>query len=778
MGPAAGWCVRNRGPGRFLRAQRVRVTGVVQGVGFRPYVWVLARRYALSGWVRNNASGVDIAIEGADEDVDRFLNALRGGGPPRAQVHSVDAEPTASPGCAGFEIRASRNEPDAALPVSADLATCDACLAEMRDPDDRRYRYPFLNCTDCGPRYTIVRDIPYDRSRTTMGAFSMCDACRREYEDPADRRFHAQPVACPACGPHAWLEVGDARGPERGDAIAETRARLARGEIVAVKGLGGFHLACDATNATAVARLRERKHREEKPLALMSRDRVTVERFAAVSECAAGLLESVARPVVLLPARAGSAIAEAVAPGRREHGFMLAYTPLHHLLLEPAPDAPDVLVMTSANLTDEPIVYRNADARARLGTVADAILLHDRSIHVRADDSVVAEYRGRPYPFRRARGYAPLPVRLPFDGPHVLAFGGDLKNTFCVTRGDQALLGHHIGDLEHYENTRALDEAIDHYERLFRVTPAVIAHDLHPDYQATRRALERATRDACPAIAVQHHHAHVAAVMAEHGLPRGSRVIGVAFDGTGYGMDGTIWGGEFLVAGYAGFERAAHLDPVPLPGGDAAVTRPYRTALGCLWHAGIEWTPDLAPVRAASDDERALLASQLRANVNVPRSSGAGRLFDAVSALLGVCQRSSYEAQAASELEAIATREETGGYAFAIRDGVVDPVPALRAVVEDIRRGVPTPNAAARWHRGTAMMVRTVCGRLRETHQLGRVALTGGVWQNRLLLGLAADGLVEDGFEVLVHEHVPANDGGLALGQAVVAIEAMRGREG
>ncbi|MCP3903105.1 MAG: carbamoyltransferase HypF [Planctomycetes bacterium] len=753
-----------------MNAQRVHVTGVVQGVGFRPYVWTLARRHALSGWVRNSSSGVDIALEGADDDLGRFLTELEAGGPPQARIDTIDAAPAPSAGYTGFEILESKHEPDVALPVAADLATCGDCLAEMRSPADRRHRYPFINCTNCGPRYTIVRDIPYDRARTTMAGFEMCPDCRREYDDPADRRFHAQPVACPACGPQVWLEVDGRRESEGDDAVRATRARLAAGEVVAIKGLGGFHLACDATSPAAVARLRERKHREEKPLALMAADLDAVARHAVVSDAAADMLGSVARPVVLLPARAPSSIAPEVAPGRREHGFMLPYTPLHHLLLEPEAGFPEVLVMTSANLTDEPIVHRNDAARARLASIADAMLLHDRPIHVRADDSVVAEWRGRPYPFRRARGYAPLPVRLPFAGPRVLAFGGDLKNTFCLTRDRHALLGHHIGDLEHHENTCALEEAIEHYERLFRISPEVVAHDLHPDYHSTRRALERGGRDGLRTVAVQHHHAHVASCMAEHGLDRDERVLGVSFDGTGYGPDGTIWGGEFLVAGYRDFERVCHLEAVGLPGGDAATRRPYRIALSWLRHAGVAWTPDLAPVREADDDELALLESQLRSGVNVPRSSGAGRLFDAVSSLLGICHRASYEAQAASELEAAAAPAETGSYPFTVIGDVVDPAPAIGAIVEDLRRGVAAPIASARFHRGLAMMTRDVCRRLRDAHGLARVALTGGVWQNRLLLGLAVELLVDEGFEVLLHEHVPANDGGLALGQAVVAI--------
>jgi hydrogenase maturation protein HypF len=638
-------------------------------VGFRPFVWTLADRRGLRGWVRNDSSGVEIAVEGVATDVAAFLDALRNGAPPLARIDAVEVEDRAPDGHERFEILPSRAEEGAALPVSPDVATCDACLAEMRDPRDRRHRYPFLNCTDCGPRFTIVRDIPYDRPRTTMASFEMCDDCRAEYDDPADRRYHAQPVACPACGPHLRLEVNGRLVASRDDALAEARARLAAGEVLAVKGLGGFHLACDATSADAVARLRRRKHREEKPLALMARGLEVIERFAVLDETTRSLLTSGARPVVLVPARPGTPIAPQVAPHRREHGFMLPYTPLHHLLLESDGEVPEVLVMTSANLTDEPIVYRNDDAASRLADVADAFLVHDRPIHMRTDDSVIAPVHGAAYFFRRSRGYAPLPVPLPLPAGHLLAVGGELKNAFCVTRDGQAFMSHHIGDLEHLENWRALEEGLDHYERLFRIRPEAIVHDLHPDYHATRLARERAEAAGLPAVEVQHHHAHITACMADNGLAADARVIGVSFDGTGYGTDGAIWGGELLIADYASFARPLHLMYCPLPGGDAATRHPHRIALSWLREAGIAWEQDLACTRATRAEELDLLESQLRAGINTPSTSSMGRLFDAVASLAGVCHHASYEAhRRRRRSRRVPARHRRDGHRRAARD--------------------------------------------------------------------------------------------------------------
>ncbi len=758
----------------MVTGRRLHITGVVQGVGFRPHVFALAARWNLAGWVRNSSSGVDIVVEGVPDAVEAFVDNLRAGGPPLARIDSVAVEECPAEGLSGFTILASLEEAGAYLPVSPDMATCPDCLREMRDPADRRHRYPFINCTNCGPRFTIVRDIPYDRPKTTMSGFPMCPECAAEYANPLDRRFHAQPIACPACGPRIRLERDGAATVWDEAALAETRARLAAGEIVAVKGLGGFHLACDASSVSAVRTLRQRKHREGKPFALMANDVETIARHAVVTPAARELLESPERPVLLLPRTVASSLAEDVAPARNRLGFMLPYTPLHHLLLEPAAGYPEVLVMTSGNLSDEPIAYEEEDARHRLGSIADAYLLHDRPIHVRCDDGVAAEFRGKVTFGRRSRGVAPLPVRLPFPTAPLLAVGGELKNVFCLCRDDRAFLSHHIGDLEYLETLRSFTSGIEHFERLFRIHPQAIAHDLHPDYQSTRYARERAEREGIPVIPVQHHHAHAASCMADHGLPEDARVIGVCFDGTGYGTDGAIWGGEFLVADYRDFERALHLSYVPLPGGDAAIRKPYRAALSWLRQAGVPWAEDLAPVRATETGELAVLDAQLAQGLNAPPTSSMGRLFDAVAAIAGFSPRITYEGQAACELEAAASPTERGAYAFDLGDTAIDAAPVVRAVVADMRRGVPVDLVAARFHNGVAAMVVDACARLRETTGLNQIALSGGVWQNLLLLERTVQGLESAGFQALIHHQVPANDGGLALGQAAVAAARLR----
>ncbi len=761
-----------------MGARRFHITGVVQGVGFRPFVWGLADRLGLTGWVRNDAAGVNLVVEGGAAALDDFRRGLREEAPPLAEIDRIEETPAESEGRADFVIVHSEDQDGAYLPVAADVATCDDCLRELADPADRRHRYPFLNCTNCGPRYTIVRNIPYDRPQTTLADFELCADCAAEYEDPSDRRFHAQPVACPACGPRIWLEEEGRRVAEDEAALLRLREHLAAGKVAAIKGLGGFHLACDATNTKAVSVLRERKRRQGKPFALMAADLDTVRRHAEVGEAEAELLASAARPVVLLPRRPESPVAAEVAPDRHNLGFMLPYTPLHHLLLESAPDFPEVLVMTSANLSEEPIAYRNDEGRERLAELADVFLLHDRPIHIRCDDSVASSFRGHPYFFRRSRGYAPLPVDLPVSGEDQLAVGGELKNVFCLTRDDRAFLGHHIGDLEYAVTLRAFEEGIDHIERLFRVEPRRIVHDLHPDYQCTRYALDRAAREGLELVGVQHHHAHVAACMADNGLGPEARVIGVAFDGVGYGPDGTAWGGEFLIAGYDDYERPLHLAPGVLPGGDAAVRNPYRLALAWLRQAGIDWDDDLPPAAVAGEEELTILAQQLAGAVNTPATTSMGRLFDAVAALIGLAPRISYEAQAACELESIADPRETGAYDFTIADGLANPADVVAAVVADLRRGETPATIAARFHNGVARLVGRACAGLRDGGGPATVALSGGVWQNMLLLHRSVDELERRGFDVLVHRRVPASDGGLALGQAAVAAVRARRRQG
>ncbi len=791
--------------------RKIHVTGIVQGVGFRPFVYQIATRANLHGWVANTSAGVEIEVEGETPALDEFVRALRADKPPLASVDSVrveDKPSNANVHFETFEIRDSIPQPGAFLPVSPDISICPDCLRELFDPRDRRYRYPFINCTNCGPRYTIIEDIPYDRPKTTMRAFDMCDDCARGYTDPLNRRFHAQPIACSKCGPKVWLEANskfEIRNSRFShDAIGETRRLLEQGNIVAIKGIGGFHLACDATSPTAVAELRRRKLRVDKPFAIMARDVAAAEEFCYVSDEERGLLDSRERPIVLLRKKPDSPIADAVAPTNHFLGVMLPYTPLHYLLLEPAYSFPRALVMTSGNKSEEPIATDNNQAREQLAELADAFLMHDRDIRTRCDDSVVriasARVPNRPdetiYPIRRSRGYAPFPVRLPFDAPPILATGSELKNTFCITRDHYAFLSHHIGDMENYETLRSFEDGIAHMERLFRIEPKIIAHDLHPDYLATRYALERAERESLRAVGIQHHHAHIAACMVENGLSNNTQVIGIAFDGTGYGDDGATWGGEVLFADYTGYQRAFHLDYIPLPGGDKAVREPWRIALAWLTRAGIEWTDDLPPVSAANVQARRIVRQQIERGINAPQTSSMGRLFDAVAALIGVRETVNYEAQAAIELEHLVIEDMEASYEFEIQNpilseakgskfeprhgasnfefgisnsSVIDPAPVIRAIVADVRNRVPPWVIATKFHNGVAAMVRQVCQLSRERFGLTRVALSGGVWQNMTLLTRTLSLLSQDGFTVYTHHRVPANDGGLALGQAIVA---------
>jgi len=762
-------------------ARRIHVSGVVQGVGFRPFIYGLAQRHALSGWVRNSSAGVDIEVEGPPVALDAFLAAITAEAPPLSRIESVTVQEIPGNGFARFEIRHSHAVEGAYQPISPDVATCPECLAEVRDPSDRRYRYPFTNCTNCGPRFTIIQDIPYDRPATTMAPFAMCPDCQREYDDPLNRRFHAQPNACPVCGPRLELRPSPALGAPAGwdalpaDPLDAARALLLAGHIVAIKGLGGFHLACDATNPAAVRTLRARKGRAAKPFAVMMPDLDAVRRVCTVSEAAARALEGSERPIVLLPLLPGGPIAVEVAPGLRELGVMLPYTPLHHLLLEQTLGFPSALVMTSGNFSEEPIATDNDDALARLGPLADAFLLHDRAIHIRCDDSVVRATEGGLLPLRRSRGYAPYPVPLPFESPPLLATGAELKNTFCLARDAHAFISQHIGDLANYDALCSYEHSIAHMERLFRVQPEIIAHDAHPDYLATRYAMRRPE----PRVAVQHHHAHLASCLAEHKVPPGEPAIGVIFDGTGLGPDGAIWGGEILIGGYDGFRRFAHLRYVPLPGGDAATLRPYRTALAHLWSAGLPWDADLPPVLAAPPQEQTIVRQQLEKRLNAPLTSSMGRLFDAAAALCGVLQEVTYEAQAAIWLEAGADADETAAYPFAIARGedgsyLFDPEPLLIALLADLRGGVPVPILSARFHNGVADLVRDICLLAREETGIATATLSGGVFQNATLLRAAGERLRHAGFAVLTHELVPPNDGGLALGQAAIAAFTVR----
>ncbi|WP_408648232.1 carbamoyltransferase HypF [Streptomyces gossypiisoli] len=761
-----------------VRRARVVVRGVVQGVGFRPYVYGLATGLRLAGHVTNTGDGVLVEVEGAPEAVDRFCTRIASDAPPLAMVEAVEATDLPPTGGSGFTIVPTRTTGSVRTLVSPDTATCADCLAELTDPADRRHRHPFITCTHCGPRFTIVTGLPYDREHTTMAGFPLCPECSREYHDPADRRFHAQPVACPDCGPRLRLAVAYGEAPG-GDPVEAARTLLAAGAVLAVKGVGGYHLACDATNADAVAGLRRRKARGDKPFALMAGDVADVEHLVHVGPVERELLTGRVRPIVLMRRRTGvlhapPVLAGAVAPGSPDLGVMLPYTPVHHLLFA-SESAPRLLVMTSGNLSGEPIVTDDGEALERLAGLADAWLTHDRPIHVPCDDSVVRVCDGEPLVLRRSRGYAPLPVTVPVPVSPALAVGGDLKNVFCLGRGDKAWLSAHIGDMDDLATQRAFDRAERQLESITGVRPALLVTDMHPAYRSGAWARRQARGR--PVVRVQHHHAHVAAVMAEHGLEAGSRVIGVAFDGTGHGDDGAVWGGEFLLAGYDGFRRFAHLAYVPLPGADAAVRRPYRMALAHLHAAGLAPGPDLPCVAACPAGELPLLRRQLERGLNCVPTSSMGRLFDAVSSLAGVCQHVGYEAQAAIELEraavsAGAVEDDDPRYGFrltGVEPVTADPAPLLAAVADDVRAGVPAGVIAARFHLAVAGLVRAVCGAARAATGLGTVALSGGVFANALLSSACARGLRADGFTVLRHHRIPPNDGGLALGQLVVA---------
>ncbi len=743
----------------------IRVEGVVQGVGFRPFVYSLATRLGLSGWVGNDVDGVFAEVEGPAGGVRQFLAALSAEPPPLARVDRVTATSMTPNGGAGFAIAASEPTGRRRALVSADSATCGDCLAELADPADRRFGYPFINCTNCGPRFTIVTGVPYDRPLTTMAPFAMCAACAAEYHDPGNRRFHAQPVCCPACGPR--LRLLDAHGAELpGDPLPQAGRRLADGQVLAVKGLGGYHLAVAAISQAAAAALRGRKHRADKPFALMVAGLAAARELCEVDAAGEALLASARRPIVLLPRRPGAPVADAVAPGNSELGLMLPYTPLHHLLLR---HVAGPIVLTSGNVSDEPIAYRDDDALTRLAGIADAFLAHDRAIHIRTDDSVVRPVQGQVSLLRRSRGYVPEPVTVAAGFPRpVLACGAELKNTFCLAQGTRAFVSHHIGDLENFETLRSFTEGIEHFRRLFDIVPEVVAYDLHPDYLSSKYALELGGVDL---VGVQHHHAHIASCLADNDVP--GPVIGVAFDGTGFGADGTIWGGEFLLADLSGFERAGHLATVPMPGGAAAIRQPWRMAAAYLDAAFGGEPPAGLAVLARNEARWQQVVALARRGINAPATSSAGRLFDAVAALLGVRDSINYEGQAAIELEQWADPAGHGAYPAGLSAGPgpvqVRGADLVRAAAEDLLAGTPPAVVAARFHGGVAEVIAAVCGRLRERSGLATVALSGGVFQNRLLHHQAAARLTAAGFTVLTHHRVPANDGGISLGQAVVA---------
>ena len=762
--------------------KHIQVRGIVQGVGFRPFVFNLAASLGLTGYVFNSSAGVTIEVEGDEAEIGQFLETLQAHPPQLAEIAEIAVAEMNVRGDSAFTILHSQEEPGEFVLVSPDAGTCDECWSDFGDRTNRRYGYPFTNCTNCGPRYTIIRDIPYDRPKTTMARFKMCAACQSEYEDPTDRRFHAQPNACAACGPSLFLtrcgsslEECAFGAADSLPTIRKTRKLLREGKIVAVKGLGGFLLACDARNDSAVAELRKRKRRSDKPFAIMTRDLAAARKLCDVSQADEAALLHLRRPIVILPRLPNADLARGIAPGNNTVGVMLPYTPLHYLLFSDSPEADaefSALVMTSGNLSEEPIVVSNGEALTRLDGVADWFLLHNRDIAMRVDDSVVRTFEGQERVLRRSRGYAPQAIDLKTPMEEVLAVGGELKNAFCLAKGQYAILSQHIGDLENYETLRFFEETLSNMKHLFKVEPRALAYDLHPNYMSTKMALASPIERK---IGVQHHHAHIASCMAENHL-RG-KVIGVAFDGTGYGTDGRIWGGEFLVADFAGFARRAHLRNVLLPGGDVAVRQPWRMALSYLRDTfGGQLPEGLECFRGVNEKQLKLVDAMLSRRFQTIETSSCGRLFDAIAALVGLGSSVTFEGQAAIALEAAAQDAVERRYEFDIQQSdplIVDFRPTVAAIVEDLFRGRSAGEISAKFHNTLSGAITEVCCRIRETDGLSRVCLSGGTFQNHYLLTRATTDLRSRGFGVFLHSVVPANDGGLSLGQAVIANELL-----
>lgn len=752
--------------------RQIHVEGIVQGVGFRPFVYALATESGLGGFVLNNGAGVVIELEGNAGDLDRFLKALREQAPPQVSIDKILCDAIPPRGEENFAIVPSRDEPERRAFISPDRAICDKCLKELFDASDRRYRYPFINCVNCGPRFTIIRKVPYDRERTTMVAFPMCPACEREYHDPMDRRFHAEATACPRCGPEVRLVGPDGSSVNDLDPLSAATSLLRRGAILALKGLGGYHLACDALDEDAVASLRRRKKREDKPFALMGRDAQTIERFCWLDEGERLLLSSAKRPIVLLRKRDLNGIARDVAPGQKYFGWMLPYTPLHYLLMAD-PELP--LVMTSGNVSEGPIAYQDSEALRCLSGIADYFLVNNREIHTRCDDSVTRKFDKREMIIRRSRGYAPTPIALGqrfVQG--TLACGVHLKNTFCLGKERHAFLSHHIGDLENYETLNSFIDGIERFKSFFNIQPTLVAHDLHPDYVSSKYA---AALDGVIKIGVQHHHAHIVSCMAEHGLE--GPVIGVAFDGLGYGADGTLWGGEFLIADLSGYTRRAHLRCVAIAGGDVAIRQPWRSALSYVKDA-LGKNPvslELPGWEAMAPGKVALVERMLDRNVNTFRTSSCGRLFDAVASILGLRHEVNFEGQAAMELEAAAWDGIEDGYSFDIEaeePWEIDMRPAIMCLVREAREGSEVGLMAAKFHNTVVSTITEMCRRMRDAEGWNRVCLSGGTFQNMYLLERTVPRLRQHGFEVFVNSKVPPNDGGISLGQAVIANAIVR----
>ena len=746
---------------------KVTIQGIVQGVGFRPFIYQQAVARRLTGYVTNTSHGVDLEVEGAGLDLDDFIRILRQDPPPLSRITSLEVQPLPPQGDLEFTIRQSQAQETRSALISPDVAVCPDCLRELRDPLDRRYRYPFINCTNCGPRYTIIKDIPYDRAKTTMGAFTLCPECFAEYHDPLNRRFHAQPNACWTCGPRVALLDGAGQFLDCEDPIVETARLLREGWVVAIKGLGGFHLAVDAVQEEAVRRLRQRKHREEKPLALMCPDLDRVRSFARIEAGEEEVLLSRERPIILLKKNDPSPIAPAVAPGNQYYGVMLPYTPLHYLLLDHGFLA---LVMTSGNLSEEPICIDNEEAFLRLKGIAGYFLVHNRDIHLRSDDSIVQQVSGSLRQLRRSRGFVPVPIFLAEPLAPVLACGAELKNTVCLTKDNRAFISQHVGDLENLETLHFFKQTIDHLKQILQIEPEVIAYDLHPDYLSTRYALEQ---EGVESIGVQHHFAHLVGCLAEHGL--NEKVIGLMLDGSGYGLDGRIWGGEVLVGDCGSFERCGHFAYLPLPGGGRAIKEPWRMAVSYLYQAYGEklWDLPLPLLERIGRSQLEILVQMIQKGINSPLTSSCGRLFDGVAALIGLRDTVAFEGQAAMELEMIQSRGSEAPYDFEVLKSQealqILPQPIIRGVVEDIGRGASKKQISRRFHRTLVEVLTRVCRILRDAQGLEKVALGGGVFQNRTLLTEMEARLRAEGFQVFSKSLVPSNDGGISLGQAVAA---------
>ncbi len=788
------------------RAQ-IQIRGIVQGVGFRPFVFALAAENSLKGRVLNNAVGVLIDVEGEDESIERFINSIKTDPPPLAFIESVTCQNISeTANFQTFQILKSETNSSKFVPISADIATCADCLREMFDAENRRFYYPFINCTNCGPRFTIIENVPYDRAMTTMREFEMCAECLAEYENPLDRRFHAEPTCCAKCGPKVFfaeLRHLDGNGRESvqnlphydfyaangvcrqddGVPVEQTQQFLQAGKIVAVKGIGGFHLVCDARNDAALQTLRERKGRAQKPFAVMCKDLETAKKLVEISETEEKFLTGRERPIVLLKKKVTGDLSELIAPGNQFLGVMLPYSPLHYLLFESS--SPNVLVMTSGNFSSEPIVKDNDEALEKLANLADAFLLHNREIYVPCDDSVIRIVQSKQFkvnssksenhilPIRRSRGYAPFPVKLPFEVPHILAVGGELKAAFCLTRDDYAFMSQHIGDMENLETFRAFEKSCSQMKNLFQIAPEIIVCDKHPNYLSSNWARKFAESSKnTKLVEVQHHKAHIASVMAENGIKTGEKVIGFAFDGTGFGDDGAIWGGEVFVGDYTNFERAAHLEYFPLAGGDAAVKKPYRVALSLMKKAEINWNESSSCAAFCAETERKILAKQLENNINIIPTSSFGRLFDAVASIAGVRQEITYEAQAAIEFEALIDEDVQEFYSFDLAENDTIKIQwekLIGEVVNDVSAGISIAAISAKFHNAVANLILKLSLKMREKFALNKVALSGGCFQNVALLQKTIALLIEKDFEILTHQKVPPNDGGLALGQAVVA---------